>query len=63
MKLTAKALMWATEVLQRFDTLVSTLAHQPDVPWHTGREAVKGEGTRRISVVSRLAGEDAPRRG
>jgi transposase len=42
-KLTARAVAWATDALQRFDTSVSALAHQLGVSWHTVWDAIKAE--------------------
>jgi transposase len=42
-KLTARAVAWATDGLQRFDTSVSALAHQLGVSWHTVWDAIKAE--------------------
>jgi transposase len=58
-KLTARAVAWATDALQRFDTSVSALAHQLGVSWHTAWDAIKAEATRRTSVADRLTGVDA----
>ena len=58
-KLTTRAVAWATDALQRFDTSVSALAHQLGVSWHTVWDAVKSEATGRISATGRLAGVDA----
>jgi transposase len=44
-KLTARAVAWATDALQRFDTSVSALAHQLGVSWHTVWDAIKAEAT------------------
>ncbi len=58
-KLTTRAVGWATDALQRFDTSVSALAHQLGVSWHTVWDAIKAEVTRRIKSSDRLAGVDA----
>jgi transposase len=39
-KLTTRAVSWATDALQRFDTSVSALAHQLGVSWHTVWDAL-----------------------
>jgi transposase len=58
-KLTARAVTWATDGLQRFDTSVSALAHQLGVSWHTAWDAIKAEAARRIATTGRLTGVDA----
>lgn len=58
-KLTARAVAWATDALQRFDTSVSALAHQLGVSWHTVWNAIKAEATGRIAATGRLTGVDA----
>jgi hypothetical protein len=58
-KLTARAVGWATDALQRFDTSVSALAHQLGVSWLTVWDAVRVEASRRIAATSRLEGVDA----
>lgn len=58
-KLTARAVSWATDALQRFDTSVSALAHQLGVSWHTAWDAIKTEAARRIADTGRLEGVDA----
>ncbi|WP_427132719.1 ISL3 family transposase [Pseudarthrobacter sp. S9] len=58
-KLTARAVNWATDALERFDTSVSALAHQLGVSWHTVWDAIKAEATRRIAEPRRLSGVDA----
>jgi transposase len=58
-KLTARAVAWATDGLQRFDTSVSALAHQLGVSWHTAWDAIKAEAARRIAAAGRLTGVDA----
>jgi transposase len=58
-KLTARAVAWATDGLQRFDTSVSALAHQLGVSWHTAWDAIKAEATRRIATAGRLRGVNA----
>ncbi|RNL59930.1 transposase, partial [Arthrobacter oryzae] len=51
-KLTARAVGWATDALQCFDTSVSALAHQLGVSWHTVWDAIKAEATRRIAAAA-----------
>lgn len=58
-KLTARAVAWATDGLQRFDTSVSALAHQLGVSWHTAWDAIKAEAARRIAAAGRLTGVNA----
>jgi hypothetical protein len=58
-KLTTRAVGWATDALQRFDTSVSALAHQLGVSWHTIWDAVRAEAARRIAATDRLQGVDA----
>ncbi len=58
-KLTARAVNWATDALERYDTSVSALAHQLGVSWHTAWDAIKPEATRRTNAAGRLAGVDA----
>jgi transposase len=58
-KLTVRAVAWATEALQRFDTSVSALAHQPGVSWHTAWYGIRAEAARRIASSGRLKGVDA----
>ncbi|MBT2533918.1 transposase [Arthrobacter sp. ISL-48] len=58
-KLTARAVVLATDALARFDTSVSALAHQLGVSWHTVWDAVRAEATRRLGGAGRLQGVDA----
>lgn len=58
-KLTARAVAWATDGLQHFDTSVSALAHQLGVSWHTAWDAIKAEAARRIAAAGRLTGLNA----
>lgn len=58
-KLTARAVVWATDALERFDTSVAALAHQLGVAWHTVWDGIEAEATRRIADAGRLAGVDA----
>lgn len=55
-KLTARAVAWATDALERFDTSVSALAHQLGVSWHTLWDAVEPEAQRRVAAIDRLTG-------
>ncbi|MFC7847097.1 hypothetical protein ACFUTU_01325 [Arthrobacter sp. NPDC057388] len=57
-KLTTRAGGWATDALQRFDTLVSAMAHQSGVFWHSVWDAVRVEASRRIVATDRLLGVD-----
>src|SRR6185312_14383326 len=58
-KLTSRAVAWATDALQNFDTSVSALAFQLGVSWHTAWDAIRLEAERRISAPDRLQGIDA----
>ena len=58
-KLTARAMNWATDALQHFDTSVSALAHQLGVSWHTVWHGIRAEAARRIADTGRLKGVDA----
>lgn len=58
-KLTARAVAWATDALERFDTSVSALAHQLGVSWHTAWDAIEPEAIRRTTDSNRLTGVDA----
>nr|WP_113719697.1 ISL3 family transposase [Arthrobacter dokdonellae] len=58
-KLTARAVIWATNALERYDTSVSALAHQLGVSWRTAWAGIKVEATRRIGRPDRLSGVDA----
>src|SRR3954469_19626751 len=58
-KLTARAVAWAVDALERFDTSVSALAHQLGVSWHTAWDAIRPEAERRIAAPGRLTGVDA----
>ena len=58
-KLTTRAITWATDALERYDTSVSALAYQLGVAWGTVWAAVKAEAGRRIDDPARLAGIDA----
>jgi transposase len=50
---------WATDALSRYDTLVSALAYQLGVSWHTLWKPVKAEAERRTTIDGRLSGVDA----
>lgn len=58
-KLTTRAVVWATDALERFDTSVSALAHQLGVSWHTAWDAIRPEAERRTSSMDRLRGINA----
>lgn len=45
-KLTARAIAWATDGLQRFDTSVFALAYQLGVSWHTAWDDIRTEAAR-----------------
>lgn len=53
-KLTGRAVHWATDALQHFDTSVSALAHQLGVSWHTAWHGIRAEAARRIADTRRL---------
>lgn len=57
--LTARAISWATDALEKYDTSVSALAHQLGVSWQALWTGIKAEATRRIGRVERLTGIDA----
>lgn len=58
-KLAARAVAWATDALQRFDTSVSAQTHQLGVAWYTAWDAIKSKVARGTATVSRLAGVNA----
>ncbi|WP_175637446.1 transposase [Sinomonas mesophila] len=58
-KLSARAVSWATDALERDDTSVSALARHLGVDWHTLWDAVAAEARRRLEAPERLAGIDA----
>ncbi|NVN00100.1 hypothetical protein G6035_15705 [Arthrobacter sp. SDTb3-6] len=58
-KLTARAIVWATNALERYDSTVSAVAHQLGVSWRTAWAGIEVEATRRIGRADRLAGVDA----
>jgi hypothetical protein len=58
-RLTARAVVWATDALQHFDTSVSALAHQLGVSWHTAWDVFRAEAARRVGATGRWAGVDA----
>jgi transposase len=58
-KLTTRAIGWATDPLQHFDTSVSALAHQLGVSWQAVWDAIKAKATRQLSATGRLTGVNA----
>lgn len=57
--LTNRAICWATDALERYDTSVSALAHQLGVSWRALWKGVEVEARRRIGRPERLTGIDA----
>jgi transposase len=57
--LTNRAIRWAVDALERYDTSVSALAHQLGVSWRALWKGVEAEATRRLARPERLAGIDA----
>lgn len=57
--LTARAIRWATDALEKYDTSVSALAHQLGVSWQALWTGIEAEARRRIGRPERLAGIDA----
>ncbi|XXC82195.1 ISL3 family transposase [Arthrobacter sp. A5] len=58
-KLTTRAVHWAVDALERFDTSVSALAHQLGVAWRTVWDGIEAEALRRLADKVRLTGVDA----
>ncbi|MDQ6740856.1 MAG: transposase, partial [Actinomycetota bacterium] len=58
-KLTATAVIWATNALERYDSTVSAMAHQLGVAWRTAWAGIEVEATRRIGKADRLDGVEA----
>ena len=56
---TNRAVNWAMDALQRFDTSVSALAHQLGISRHTVRDADQAEAARCRGAAGRLKGVDA----
>ncbi len=57
--LTRRAIRWATDALQRYDTSVSALAHQLGVSWRSLWKGIEAEARLRINRPARLTGIDA----
>ncbi|MCO4252586.1 ISL3 family transposase [Pseudarthrobacter sp. MDT3-9] len=57
--LTSRAVRWAVDALEKYDTSVSALAHQLGVSWRALWKGVEAEATRRLGKPERLAGIDA----
>lgn len=57
--LTNRAVRWATDALEKYDTSVSALAHQLGVSWRALWKGIETEATRRIGKPERLTGIDA----
>ena len=57
--LTRRAIRWATDALEKFDTSVSALAHQLGVSWRALWKGIEAEVRRRIGKPERLTGIDA----
>jgi transposase len=58
-KLTARAVNWATDALQHFDTSVSALGRQLGVSWHTLWHGIRAGAAHRIADTGRLKGVNA----
>ncbi len=56
--LTRRAIRWATDALQRYDTSVSALAHQLGVSWRALWKGIEAEARLRINRPARLTGID-----
>jgi transposase len=59
MKLSSRAVSWATDALERDDTSVSALARHLGVDWGTLWDPVSAEARRRLAEPERLTGIDA----
>lgn len=57
--LTHRAVRWAVDALEKYDTSVSALAHQLGVSWQALWNGIEAEATRRIAKPERLCGIDA----
>ncbi|MGH7429042.1 MAG: ISL3 family transposase [Candidatus Methylomirabilaceae bacterium] len=57
--LTSRAIGWATDALEKYDTSVSALAHQLGVSWRALWKGIEAEATRRLGRPGRLSGIDA----
>lgn len=57
--LTSRAVLWAVDALEKYDTSVSALAHQLGVSWRALWKGIEAEASRRLATPERLAGIDA----
>ncbi|WP_308011601.1 transposase [Arthrobacter sp. SO5] len=57
--LTHRAIRWATDALEKYDTPVSALAHQLGVSWRSLWKGIELEARLRINRPGRLSGVDA----
>ena len=57
--LTNRAIDWAVDALEKYDTSVSALAHQLGVSWRALWKGIEVEARHRINKPERLAGIDA----